>query len=260
MRTFKRLVRRFLRSRGYELIPSTAYKQGMALPVELDASDARLIEVIIQQSLTMVSPIRLATTLKACRYVVESGLEGDFVECGVWRGGNGILAKAVFESLKSEKQVYMFDTFTGMTAPEERDFDLWSGESALSTFLSNDRGEHNEWCYASLEEVRQNCAQWGLDLKGIKFIKGDVLTTLNNPINKPKCISILRLDTDWYSSTKKELEELFPILVSGGILLIDDYGHWKGARQAVDEYFRNHNISQLLIRVDYTCRVMIKPM
>jgi hypothetical protein len=74
--------------------------------------------------------------------------------------------------------------------------------------------------------------------------------------NLPEQISILRLDTDWYTSTKIELEVLYKKLVKGGILIIDDYGHWQGARKAVDEYFKNKNI--WLHYVDYTCRYIIK--
>ena len=89
-----------------------------------------------------------------------------------------------------------------------------------------------------------------------KLIKGDVLNTLKDPQNIPNKISILRLDTDLYHTTKIQLEMLFPKLVSGGILHIDDYGMCPGVRNAVDEYFINKKI--WLHRVDFTCRLMIK--
>ena len=68
----------------------------------------------------------------------------------------------------------------------------------------------------------------------------------------------MRLDTDWYESTKHELTHLFPLLSSGGVIIIDDYGHWQGAKKAVDEYFEENNIKILLNRIDYTGRVGIK--
>lgn len=69
------------------------------------------------------------------------------------------------------------------------------------------------------------------------LIEGDVLETLVKTQNIPGKISVLRLDTDWYESTKKELEVLYPKLAVGGVLMIDDYGYWGGAKKAVDEYF-----------------------
>ena len=89
-----------------------------------------------------------------------------------------------------------------------------------------------------------------------KLIKGPVEDTLNVEENLPKKISVLRLDTDFYESTKKELEILYPRLVKNGILIIDDYGHWQGSRKAVDEYFQNDEV--LLNYIDYTCRMIIK--
>jgi hypothetical protein len=91
----------------------------------------------------------------------------------------------------------------------------------------------------------------------VNLVKGPVESTI--PATIPDQLAILRLDTDWYESTKHELDHLYPRLVSGGILIIDDYGHWQGARQAVDEYFARQNLKPLLSRIDYTCRIMIKP-
>ena len=92
--------------------------------------------------------------------------------------------------------------------------------------------------------------------KLIHYVKGKVETTI--PEQAPKQISLLRLDTDWYASTKHELENLFPRLSPGGILIIDDYGDWQGARKAVDEYVANHAPSLFLSRLDYTGRISVK--
>ena len=96
----------------------------------------------------------------------------------------------------------------------------------------------------------------GYDFSKMNFVKGDIMETLKT--TKPKSIAILRLDTDWYNTTKFELVELYPLLSENGILIIDDYGHWQGARQAVDEYFTENKIHIFLNRVDYTCRLGIK--
>ena len=156
----------------------------------------------------MTSP-QINPTLKSCQYVIENNIPGDFVECGVWRGGNGILAKKVFEYLGSNKSVWMFDTFQGMTAPTSIDIAAKTKLSAESHFLESQKATHNEWCFASLEDVKKNCSDTGLDINSFKFIKGDVCKTLKTPKNIPAEISVLRLDTDWYESTKTELEMLY---------------------------------------------------
>ncbi|NJL62444.1 MAG: hypothetical protein HC903_12175 [Methylacidiphilales bacterium] len=114
----------------------------------------------------------------------------------------------------------------------------------------------NTWCFSSFDEVRNNFESTLSKVNHIKMIKGKVEDTLTIPENIPEKIAILRLDTDFYESTKKELEILYPRLQKGGVLIIDDYGHWKGSRKAVDEYFANQNI--WLHRIDYTARLLIK--
>jgi len=88
------------------------------------------------------------------------------------------------------------------------------------------------------------------------LVAGAVEDTL--PDRAPMEIALLRLDTDWYASTKHELETLYPRLVSGGVLMLDDYGHWTGCRKAVDEYFAANAPAPLLNRIDYTARVATK--
>jgi hypothetical protein len=114
----------------------------------------------------------------------------------------------------------------------------------------------SDWCYASLEDVRQNLASTGYGMERIAFVKGKVEDTL--PGSAPDSISLLRLDTDWYESTLHELVHLFPRLSAGGVLIIDDYGHWRGARRAVDEYLRDNSIRMLFDRVDYSGRIAVK--
>jgi hypothetical protein len=91
----------------------------------------------------------------------------------------------------------------------------------------------------------------------IHFVPGRVEETL--PQNAPKDIALLRLDTDWYASTKHELQHLYPRLVPGGVLIVDDYGYWQGARQAVDEYLSENGLALLLNRIDHTARIAVKP-
>ncbi len=112
------------------------------------------------------------------------------------------------------------------------------------------------WAYSALEEVKHNLLSTGYPAERISFIKGKVEETI--PLNAPPQIALLRLDTDWYESTYHELVHLFPRLSSGGILIIDDYGHWKGARKAVDKYFSENKLDLLLHRIDYSGRICVK--
>jgi O-methyltransferase len=118
----------------------------------------------------------------------------------------------------------------------------------------SDRGE--KWCYASLDEVRRNLAATGYDPRNLHFVKGPVENTI--PEGAPNEIALLRLDTDWYESTKHELLHLYPRLAPRGVLIIDDYGHWKGSRKATDEYLQANGIVTMLHRVDQTSRMVIK--
>ena len=112
------------------------------------------------------------------------------------------------------------------------------------------------WAYAPIEEVRNNMLKTNYPIDNIKYIKGKVEDTLKSSV--PNKIALLRLDTDWYESTKIELEVLYPLITKGGILIIDDYGHFEGAKRAVDDYFRKINQQPLLNRIDYTGRLIIK--
>ena len=152
----------------------------------------------------------------------------------------------------------MFDTFEGMTAPTNVDVEAINQIPAESKFLESQKETHNEWCYASIEDVRQNCLDSGLEMNSFKLIKGDVCETLKVSENIPTHISVLRLDTDWYESTKAELEILYPKLSNKGVLIIDDYGHWEGARKAVDEYFLSQKYKPLFNVIDRTGRSAIK--
>lgn len=228
------------------------------LPIELTDVDKKLIKHVGDGNYTMSSMARLVNTLKACQYVVHNNIPGDFVECGVWRGGNGILAQKVFKLLNSKRKVWMFDTFEGMTAPTDLDVEQHTQVEAKREFLSKQTKTHNEWCYASLDDVRKNCIQSGLDLEEFRFIKGDVCQSLRFNENLPAKISVLRLDTDWYESTKSELEILYPKLTNRGVLIIDDYGYWEGARKAVDEYFSTKDYRPLFDVIDSTGRSTVK--
>lgn len=226
-------------------------------PVELSDADNDLIKFVRKNDLTMVSDDRLYTTLMACKHVLERKVNGDFVECGVWRGGNAILAAGIFKQYGSQKRTYLFDTFSGMTEPISDDVS-YTGKVAKKWYELKKKADHIDWCYASLDEVRKNFEKAELLDEKVSFVRGDVLETLQNNELLPEKISVLRLDTDWHESTKAELEILYPRLSIGGVLIIDDYGHWSGSKKAVDEYFETNGNRPFLQYTDFSGRAGVK--
>jgi hypothetical protein len=241
---------------GYQIVPIR--KKYHEFPVELSHADRNLIMHVIENDISMVSIEGLCATLKAATYVSENNIEGDFVECGVWRGGNAIIAAEIFRRHGLDKKVYLFDTFSGMTEPSDDDRAISDDEPAIKMYEKERRPTHNNWCYAPIEEVRENFSKLGLLGDNIVFVKGAVEKTLSLKTNIPDKISILRLDTDWYESTKVELSTLYPKIVSGGCLIIDDYGFWSGSRKATDEYFKELHPRPLLHVTDSSRRIAVK--
>jgi hypothetical protein len=204
---------------------------------------------------TMTSPERLEAVRSAVRYVVAAGIPGDIVECGVWRGGSSMMAALALDELGERRQMWLYDTFDGMSEPTDRDR-KWSGELAEDELQSSERkaGAWSTWAFATLDDVRANMLRTRVNEADLRFVAGKVEDTI--PAEVPASIAVLRIDTDWYESTRHELEHLYPLLQPGGVLIIDDYGHWQGARQAVDEYFEDDPV--FLARIDYTGRLAIK--
>jgi len=250
----KKLARKGIRLLGYDV------RRVQGRPPEMSEEEWQLIEDMIQRELTMVSRERLSSTLLAAKFAVTANIEGAFVECGVWRGGNSILAARIFRmNNQLNRGVYLYDTFAGMTQPKDEDYQLRDGNQAKVQFEQKQIGETSLWSYASVEEVRRNFDSFGLDDSDtIRFVKGDVKSTLKEASNLPEKIAVLRLDTDWYESTLCELEVLFPRLSQGGVLIIDDYGDWAGAKQAVDEYFSRTTRRMFFQPIDYTGRIGVK--
>jgi O-methyltransferase len=231
----------------------------VSYPVEISHDERRIIDYVEANGLTMTSRERMFATLLACRHAARNDVPGDFVECGVWRGGNSLVAAAVFRLYGVRKKVYLFDTFEGMTAPTVHDSEISSGKPASIEFDERRRSVNtSDWCFASDHDVRENFIRAGLFDDNLIIVKGDVLSTLDVDANLPKSICVLRLDTDWYESTRKELEVLYPRLVIGGSLLIDDYGHWSGSKSASDEFFQRLSAPPLMWCTDYTGRAGVK--
>ena len=156
---------------------------------------------------------------------------------------------------RDDRNIHMFDTFEGMSTPSEIDRRA-SDRAAASQLLTTSKMTDQIWCHSTLDEVRANMRFTQYPADRLRFVRGKVEDTISG--DAPDTIALLRLDTDWYESTRHELEHLFPRLSPGGVLIIDDYGAWEGARRAVDEYFASGDHPMLLNRIDYTGRIGIK--
>jgi len=226
-------------------------------PSDFTENEITAIKRVSKFSMTSVE--RLVTLYRAVDYIETNEIEGDVVECGVWRGGSMILvANRLKEYNNQKRNLFLFDTYEGMTKPMDVDvsFDNQKADSLLQSVDKKMYEGNNIWCYASIEDVRANVFATNYNPAKIYLIKGKVEDTL--PTDKISKIALLRLDTDWYESTKHELEHLYDKLVNGGILIVDDYGHWQGAKKAVDEFILNRKLKLFLNRIDYTGRLIIK--
>jgi hypothetical protein len=219
--------------------------------IEVNKYEKKLINKCLQYSMTNFE--RMWSLIQSFHHVRQESLVGDFVECGVWKGGNIILLKKLIEQFNLKKNIYGFDTFEGMVEPSFYDVN-YNNKSAKKMFDEHKKKDIG-FAMCSLDDVKRNIKK-NTKPDNIFLIKGKVENTLKNKKKLPKKISILRLDTDFYESTKIQLEILFPRLVKGGVLIVDDYGFWKGAKKAVDEYFCDYR--QFMHYVDHSCRLLIK--
>lgn len=221
-------------------------------------SDKQFLRIFNKcQSYTMTSKARMFALYKTVKYIIDAKIPGDFVECGVWKGGSAMIIASTLKELGiNNKKIYLYDTFEGASKPTESDYTIGEGEKALDLWRKNKENSDEKLFFSSLSEVKKNMFSIKYPKEKIIFVKGKVEDTI--PKTLPENISLLRLDTDWYESTKHELEYLYPLLSQKGILIIDDYGCWAGAKKAVDEYFEKENISIFLSRIDSTGRLIIK--
>lgn len=235
---------------------SRTKNSGEKLPIETTAADAALISSL--RPYTMTSSERLWSLLNAVRYVIDERLSGDFAECGVWRGGSVMaMAKQLNALGINDRRIWLYDTFAGMTAPSDFDVEAGTGASAAQLLTGTEVGDgNNVWAHATRGDVEANLATTGYPAANFVYVEGDVAKTLLTSV--PDSLSLLRLDTDWYESTKLGLEILYPRLLVGGVCILDDYGHWKGARKAVDDYFAATGHRPFMHPIDYSGRVFVK--
>jgi O-methyltransferase len=224
------------------------------LPADYDELSREVCRLVEDRTMTGHPKVNFLS--EAVRYVVRHGIPGAMVECGVWRGGSMLAVAHTLSAIgATDRDLYLFDTFTGMSAPSERDVNIRASRSADEMLAARDRGAPI-WEVATLEDVQEGFAAVDYPAERLHFVPGKVEDTV--PEHAPEQIAVLRLDTDWYESTKHELEHLYPRLAPGGVLIIDDYGSWQGSKDATDEFLETTGEPLMLTRVARG-RVAIKP-
>jgi len=174
---------------------------------------------------TMTSYPRMECFYDCIVEAVKTDIPGAIVECGVWKGGNAMIAGYLMKELGADRDIFLYDTFTGMTEPGEHDI-KYDGKKAVDVY-------HKNWHRVSDKTVTNNIMETQYD--GFHIIVGDIMETI--PEVMPESVSVIRLDTDWFESTLHELKHFWDIISPGGFLIIDDFNCWKGSQKACKDFF-----------------------
>lgn len=234
---------------GYEVRRKPAEDDGLSFPPDFDEHACELFKRV--RPYTMTGMERVLALRDSVRYISATKIPGDICECGVWRGGSMmVVALTLVEMGDTTRDLYLFDTFTGPPEPGSKDSPTASAELAAALKVP-------ELAHLPTDEVRAKLEETGYPAEKIHLVRGLVEDTI--PDQAPGRLALLRLDTDYYTSTAHEMRHLYGRISPGGILIIDDYGKFVGARTAVDEYFNTSGQQVLLNRIDATGRLVIVP-
>ena len=249
----RKAIRLGLQKAGYDVIPYDPEKDFN--DADLREEDAATGILSAVGPYTMTSRASVSAVCAAVRHVERDAIDGAIVECGVWRGG---LMMAAARQLLADhgptRELWLYDTFDGL--PEPGRFDVARRGIPAAEALAENTDAEGKSCRAGLAEVRRNMASTGYPAEKVRYIEGMVEATI--PATIPDKIAVLRLDTDFYSSTAHELTHLYPRLSIGGVLIIDDYGYWAGARKATDEFLERQAPGLLLCRIDHSARIAVR--
>jgi O-methyltransferase len=269
----KRYLRKCINLFGFDVIRSNSANESNLninenLGYELEDQAVESISLI--KNNTMLSKRRLVTLYQQVEYCEKNSISGAFVECGVWKGGAmGLMALANLRFGNEPRSLHLFDAFDDICEPDSS----VDGERAVHEVKEFTKGvgrndgrlQPLKGFYDSLggagtlddsRELLENKINYPEEM--INYHVGWFQDTLPNDIERIEQIAILRLDGDWYASTKVCLEYLFDKVVKGGVVIIDDYGAYEGCRKAVDEYLISKHIKVYLASVDNECRFFIK--
>jgi hypothetical protein len=239
-----------LEPRGvYSNVPGKIRRRMLDVPWQLSLARERVYRskfgrlYDLVQPYSMLSYARLRALYAAVCHIAKSGVPGDVVECGTARGGSAALMGLALKEVDHSRHLWVYDTFQGLPAPTLEDPDYHIAKHFTGT------------CRGQLEDVTQLFDR--LSISSFSHcVKGMFQETL--PLTEVKAVAVLHVDGDWYDSVLTCLECLWERVTPGGIVQIDDYGHWEGARKAVNEFFASRGISPHLRYVDYTGRQIVK--
>ncbi|MBA4367323.1 MAG: hypothetical protein C0403_06750 [Desulfobacterium sp.] len=193
---------------------------------------------------TLVGIGGLEATYKIARQLNRDNVEGDFFELGVARGGcAALIGKTIFdtdEPICPPRNLWLFDSFEGLPDPTKDDYDIAKGEGTGDHVHVLSKGS----CLGTFEEVKKLMLDtMGFPADKVIFVKGWFQDTIPLYRDRIQKIALLRVDGDWYESTKCCLEGLYDKVVAGGVVIIDDYASCFGSRKAVDEFRAEHKIT-----------------
>lgn len=250
-----------LKARAAKQAAQTLRKRGLVLSREFgsDLTPETVETIKLVRPYTMTTVQRIEAVISATHHVVANDIPGAFVESGVWMGGSIMAAAHTLVKLGvTDRDLYLYDTFEGLPEPGEHDGIAGADQSIEEIYATLQAGTGDTpYLEAPTDTVRANVALTGYPLERVHTIPGMVEDTI--PSSAPDQVAFLRLDTDFYSSTKVEMETLFPRLSPGGILIVDDYGYLEGSRKAVDDYLATYPYPVFLHRIDASGRLVVKP-
>ncbi len=245
----KKFILKFFDVFGYEIKRKNNFNDRWGNFIA-ELSDFRKKQIKHFQKITLASELNLWSIYQSLKYINYEKIEGDIVECGVYNGNTLAFIGEINDELNLNRKIWGYDTFNGFVENSFTDKDI---DFKTRRKVKNGTSD----IYYTLNEVKKNIKQNNKkNFDKYIFIEGDILETLNIKENIPDRISFLRLDTDIYKTTKKQLEILYEKLVKGGVLHIDDYGICPGVKTAVDNFFSDKDI--WLHRADMACRYLIK--
>lgn len=208
------------------------------------------------RSHTMVSYKKLCHLWDVCHEIEQKKIKGNFVECGVWRGGCAAIMANISNNLNAKRQIHLFDSFKGMPQPSPAD-----GERAAYFSNHNNSGKLDaiNKTVGTLPEVKNLLfSKQKLDKQNIFFHKGWFQNTIPKAVKSVGKIALLRIDADWYESVMVCLEGFYDQVAAGGYIIFDDYGYWPGCKKAVDEFFGRRKIKIKLQKIDFSGAYIIK--
>ena len=200
-------------------------------------------------AITMLPRCRLDNLEECVESVIQNKVPGDLIETGVWRGGATIFMRGVLKAYEvKDRTVWVADSFEGLPKPDEKEcpLEVKAHAGPVMSKLFNHLA-------VGIEDVKKNFAAYGMADKQVRFLKGWFKDTL--PSAPIKQLAVMRLDGDYYESTRDALQNLYHRLSPGGYVIIDDYGEktWTYCRKAVDEFRKAQKIPGRLTRVDSKC-------